>query len=580
MSINGFDFPKVTLRQVFQSTGAGTVDELGVVCVGPVYQYSPGETALPALFDAGVSGKYSSSLPASEQLEATTADVDTADAHAYVQNGVWQYAVDAVDAADWVDSTGSGSAPDTLILGTLVHDGTELAEGDSVALYTTETAFELYTVSSIASNTATHTYSVQVSGSTALPTSIVKVGFCLTADAEVHLNAVEVAVSDTTPAHTQSISATKSDFTTKYAGHSSLTLLKAEANSIKIRYRVVNKEFVRAYGSVDSLSDVETTLGPVCANNPVALGCYFALAGGAGTVYFIGTAGGAKTRAAFLNALDYLDRYTNMYSVVPCLPDNEAEDVIKACAGAIQQASEDMESKVWRTLWYGISLTENESEAAAGTKVQTLIGKRYTNSYRAQCVWGDGLKFDGEDLAGCNFALAAAAAGMRAGQPCHRPLSNLSYSFFSLTEPNAFTMSNLKALGANGIWIIANNEDGAPTNLRQVTTAVANNLNEDEESIVANADNIAINMAQVGRELVGCSNISPDLLLALEATIRNRMDAKLVNSYGAYIGPQILAWELVRPPYQDPVNLDHVLADFSITPPRPFNQFHMTLVVL
>lgn len=375
------------------------------------------------------------------------------------------------------------------------------------------------------------------------------------------------------------------DATTWHSEDLELVGMTGQSNcGIYVQFRVPNADYDSAYGAVSTASEVMDVLGPISTKNPVALGCYCAIAGGAGTVYFIGAV--QDSIPAYQKALDYLDRYNNMYSIVPC---TENQAVISACAGKVGEISDNIESKVWRTLWYGISCTARTNDGKitgttlednAVNQVPELLKKRVTNTLRAQCVWADDAYINGESLDGSNYALAAAAAGMRAGQPCHRPLSNLGYSFFTIKEKHGFSRSQLKQLGANGIWIIANNEDGAPINMRQVTTAVANNLNEDEESIVANADNIAINMANIGRELVGCSNISPDLLLALEATIRARMDAKTVNTYGAYIGPQIISWELVKPPYQDPVNLDHVLAEFSITPPRPFNQLHMTLIVL
>ena len=142
------------------------------------------------------------------------------------------------------------------------------------------------------------------------------------------------------------------------------------------------------------------------------------------------------------------------------------------------------------------------------------------------------------------------------------------------------TNSDLLKLGSNGVWIIDNNYEETPSNKKQVTTAVSNNLNLDEESIVANADSIALTLCHVGEDLVGCSNISPALLKSLSDTITALMDNYLVNRTGnAYVGPQLLSWSLDSL-YQHEVLLDHIYAVITCEPPKPFNRFVMTLRIV
>ena len=167
---------------------------------------------------------------------------------------------------------------------------------------------------------------------------------------------------------------------------------------------------------------------------------------------------------------------------------------VATVSGTVGTAITNKEFTLIRTVPTNYELAEN------------AIAKRVVSSYRAQGIWADQISYNGELLG--NYAGAAAAAGMRSAEPVHRPLSNLGYTFFSLVEPHGFTKSQLKQIGANGIWIIANNADGVPTNMRQVTTAVANSLNMDEESIVSNADSIALELCRVGENMVGNSNIS------------------------------------------------------------------------
>lgn len=210
--------------------------------------------------------------------------------------------------------------------------------------------------------------------------------------------------------------------------------------------------------------------------------------------------------------------------------------------------------------------------------IEDVNKRRCTQSERAVCVWADGLQYNGEELP--NIFLAAAAAGMRCYEAPHRPLSNLGYNFFTLADTFGMTKNQLKRIGANGIWIIANNQDGTPINMRQVTTAIANNINLDEESVIANADTIALDVCQVGRQYVGNSNISPILLGLLESDLRMHVDAYLIDKSGSpYVGPQLISWEFLDI-YQDKVNQDHVYADFTCTPPRPFNKFYIHMRVI
>lgn len=422
-----------------------------------------------------------------------------------------------------------------------------------------------------------------------------------------------------------------------------------QAGEMYVEYREQVFDYVGKLGSVSSISEVSQILGPVNVDNPLALAVYFAVAGGS-TVFFTGVSD--ETVDAYTTAAEYLEKFTYIYSIVPTTED---EDIIRALLTSVVTASEDPESKIKRTLWFGatvneivkatgtatfemadgensqtnsITLTEGSligADISAGDKVldiatgveytiltsdykskvtvseqltdrsgvkvsfikthpvqsdivDAVVAKRYVSSYRAQCVWADGVLFNGQLID--NYAIAAAAAGMRAFEPCQRPLSNLPYNFFTVMDRHGLTKTSLKSIASNGIWIIDNNNNDVPVNMRQLTTAASNNINIDEESIVANADEIAISMSTVGESLVGCSNISPTLISVLQSLITANMDKRLVNTTGNdYVGPQLLSWNL-EALYQDTVNLDWVYARFDCEPPKPFNRFNMTMRVL
>ena len=322
-----------------------------------------------------------------------------------------------------------------------------------------------------------------------------------------------------------------------------------------------------ALGTIDSKDAIRGTFGSL--EGPLAYSLTFAFEAARGnTIDYVCVP--ANTKDGYENAMDFINRIDTVYSVVPATYDIEA---IKGCITEATKISTNPESKVRRVVWYGLD-TPNTNIKDQLIATRQLIG----SSYRAQAVWGDSPVYDGKSVP--TFALAAAAAGMRAYEPSYRPISNLGYSFFSLKELKGLTASDLLALGSEGVWLIANNFEGTPINLKQVTTAVSNNLNKDEESIVANADSIALTLCHVGEDLVGCSNISPALLKSLSDTITAIMDNYLINRTGnAYIGPQLLSWSLDSL-YQDEVLLDHIYAVITCEPPKPFNRFVMTLRIV
>ena len=109
---------------------------------------------------------------------------------------------------------------------------------------------------------------------------------------------------------------------------------------------------------------------------------------------------------------------------------------------------------------------------------------------------------------------------------------------------------------------------------------MANVLNLDEESMVANADEIALTLNNLGSDLVGCSNIHDELLTAISERITVRMDVRLRNTSGSIaVGLQLISWQLLNV-YQDTTNRDHVYAELEFEPPRPFNKFHINARII
>jgi len=566
MAINDFEFPGVELHQEFVETPVTGQSQLGVVVIGHQIKQS--------LVEDWVYGGTATVVPLSAASNYAAGDVidtdATSDISVTVVGGEFLNFAATTSSTNLKISGGSAAASATSVVTTFdkaLVSGTAStaafgeyvpAVGDSVMVTAGTASPKASIITDIAGKQLT---TVPAEG-TYDAGEITAISFLKTADAplaaasyEVSENSIEI----------------KASAVATFPGKSSTVALQPNTDdgdgtySLIIRYKDADKSAYHKLQSVGSMTEIREAFGVINADNPMAVTLAFALQAAAGNVVYY-TATSAETTAGYEDALDFIDKYQNLYSIVPVTTDAA---IIQACIGFVERVSSDVEGKTRYSVWYGVP------NAAT---VDGILNGRQGTSYRAQAVWADDVLYNGQIVG--NYAAAAAAAGMRSGEVAYRPISNLGYNFFSLKETNGFTKSQLKQLGQNGIWIIANNYDGTPINLRQLTTAVSNNLNKDEESIVANADSIALTLCRVGENLVGCSNISPDLLVALHDTLTGIMDRYLLNLTGnAYIGPQLLSYTIDRLE-QDPVRLDHIYATITCEPPKPFNRFVMTLRIV
>ena len=577
MPITNFEFPGVTLRQTFAETPVGTERTLAVAVVGSIYKThsASSESPIDDVYDPA--NGTTVSLPGFEK-GSTVIDKDQKTQRLVVKNGAFSYHNVTEGSSVSIKKNADSSIEFTGVsfTDTPFHQRGVIA-GDPIVLKSTVDENAVYTLTEVIAVSGDHKVYIASSVLNGITSDITAVYFCEYADASfdagnttflINIDAGSVEIKPTL-----GNSPAGSDLKTTLADLNG-TLGTFLGGKFYIEYREEVKAYNGKLGSVGTVSDIVNIFGYPNKDNPVALACYAAvLAGGNAVTYFTGVE--SESALAYSVALDFLDSYDNIYSIVPA---STNKDIIKACLASCVAISNDEESTVRRALWYGIDT--NSGLGSTADKVAELITQRQerSTSERAVCVWADGLYVNGELVP--NFVGAAAAAGMRAYEPAQRPLSNLGYSFLSVSESSGFTNSQLKDLGRNGIWIIANNTDGLPINKRQITTAVSNNINKDEESIISNSDTVALALCYVGKNLVGCSNITPELIEDLRFQIELVLSTFSTNRTGSvYIGPQLLSYNVVSV-YQDTINLDHIYADIEITPPKPFNRFHMTLRIL
>lgn len=204
--------------------------------------------------------------------------------------------------------------------------------------------------------------------------------------------------------------------------------------------------------------------------------------------------------------------------------------------------------------------------------IDSIIANKPFADKRAMIAFADGATFQGLSIP--NYCVAAAIAGKRSGTYPHAPLSNVAMAFITTTEEHGFTASQLKKLGAYGFWRIGENEQGLCISRRQLTSAAADDVNYDEQSIVCDIDSVCLVLKKVGRDLVGNTNITDLLLGVLRDTLDNTL-AGFTTTNDIYIGPQLLSASILSIT-QDSVNKDRVYATMQGEPPKPFNRFHMT----
>lgn len=658
MPIPNFDFPGVTLTQNFEETIANTVSDMSVACVGQQYKTHRADVASEAaMLDqskktySSISGLSGVALPG--LISADNVDTATATQRVVIKNGSFSYCTAGASNNKPTlkdDNIISFESPIRASEGYPAHimfASMNASVGDVVRIKdTAEGGEEIFTnineISFVAGEGYTQMRVDSVGG--IAPGAAIEVSFCLQYNTVLtHASGaftIANGIINLNPGIEVSIPALAGKMAT------------FEKGDIYVEYRERAYDLVGTLGSVGTVADILDSVGSIHADNPLAVALYFALSAADGNIVYF-TCVRSNDSIGYAEALDYLEKYTNIYSIAL---DTSDKDIILACGASVVSASEDIDSKVRRTLWYSIDAKEtivlaeapatvtavdgDDSlkavrfvdnvflsnttiagdiiyDAAVDKKykivktnglntayvdatiasssvakvlqvvrtnprnddvIEDLILQRVVSSYKAQCVFGDGVLLNGEPLG--SYAAAAAAAGMRSGEYCHRPLSNLGYTFFTLSEPHGFTRSQLKRLGSYGVWIIGNNNNNIPSNLRQVTSAASGNVNKDEESIVANSDNIALTVANLGENMVGNSNITDDLLTSLSIQLSTTLDGKCKNISGnSYIGPQLIEYE-IESLYQDAVNLDHVYATFTITPPKPFNKFSMTMRII
>ena len=594
MPISNFQFPGVELTQEYAAATTAITSEQQVLCVGVRYKsdtFKPtnSESWIP---QTGLAAQDVTGIAAGYTLDNTT------DGQAHqsltITNGLFMYASDNTDTAT-VDATAKTITFDFAVaFGNGVNADVRFGQrgirvGDPIIIGKSGVDEPIITtVVAITSSVTGGALDTVALASGDLTGTITIIMFAVVATVEVQNTGSATYYTLSTSGSTPTLEISGTIQTTldgfgETPMSALLVFMRAVSTdkvpSFTLNFREVYNTGTPLLDSVSSYADVVTKLGEPGLDNPLALCCACALSECGGIPVWFVTAT-ADTAAAYALALGLADRRSNIYSIVPCTSDKA---LIKKCIELSNTVSSDKEGRTRRTVWYGIdadtTIPTDMPESVAAVKDDLIAQRKAVGAYvRAQCVWANGATYGSLDVP--SYAVAAAAAGKRAYEAPQRPLSYLGFNAITVKNSIPFSMQQLRDLGAEGIWIVALNANDETVTMRQVTSAVADDLKQDEESMVSNVDNVCINLMQVGQNYVGNTNITPILLARINADITSILEYFTTNrTNSVYIGPQLLDYEIISL-YQDPANQDHVIAVIAITPPRPFNRLIMTVTIL
>lgn len=552
--ITDYSDPKVTLNQVYTANTVGTTAVLGVCVLGPHYtvrSYENNGQAVLLVADSSFNAQTGLT-----QIDCRIA----ADAQIQMDQKATKVFVKDAQVA-YYTSTGTVKVQDSVCtIQNVVFAGKnktlpiDVAQGDKVK-YTTSSGTEETTVAAIV-NDGTGIVLNKVISNTQTITKIV-----LSKVIDAYLDKGSYTATKT------AVSILANPMTTVDLGAGNKTYAVVGGN-FYAKYRFLNTRFVKRLGVIAATTDaqVEQELGEITPDNPLAMAVACATKAAAGNfVYF--TAVNTQTQSAYLEAYDLIADNDGIHGIVPCTSDKL---ILKAILNQVK-LSYNEQIPHFKYLYASVDIPAT-AQSDLSSAIDTIISDKTVTSERASIVFADGATHNGIQVP--NYCVAAAVAGLRSASAPHAPLSNAELPGIDVVNKYGFTASHYKRLGANGFLRVNVNSQGNTVILRQLTSAAADDVNLDEQSIICNIDSICLNIKNAGTTFVGNSNISDELISLLQIDLYSRLD-----NYKYYtstlLGPQLLSGQ-IQSIFQDSVHKDRIYATISGQPPKPFNQFRIT----
>lgn len=177
-----------------------------------------------------------------------------------------------------------------------------------------------------------------------------------------------------------------------------------------------------------------------------------------------------------------------------------------------------------------------------------------------------------------NVFLLATLTALRSTMAPHAPLSEVTVPGWTVSETMGLSEHELDIMNDKGVWIVHKDRYGEVVTRHQLTTVQDGTLAE-EDSAVSNACNIIRSIRSMLYQYRGDSNVTTELLDALNADIRHGLDRIMARIYPVKIGRQITDYS-VKDLRIDDDNRARIILDVDIDVPEPLLDGHFKFNII
>jgi hypothetical protein len=209
---------------------------------------------------------------------------------------------------------------------------------------------------------------------------------------------------------------------------------------------------------------------------------------------------------------------------------------------------------------------------------EVVAGKAFSlNSPYINYVWADDPVCLGYGKTDTIF-LAATLAALRSKNAPHAPLSEVAVPGWTVSDTRGMSESDLDIMNNKGVWIVHKDRYGEVVTRHQLTTVQDGTLAE-EDSAVSNACNIVRSLRSMLYQYRGDSNVTSELIDALNADIRQSLDRIMARIYPVKIGKQVVDYSIKDIKIDDD-NRARIILDVDIDVPEPLLDGHFKFNII
>jgi hypothetical protein len=238
------------------------------------------------------------------------------------------------------------------------------------------------------------------------------------------------------------------------------------------------------------------------------------------------------------------------------------------------------------------SLTIRNADITIDTNVKAFVARNLSNIEYANAVgdkayklnspyinyvWADNPVCLGYGQVNPVF-LSATLAALRSKNAPHAPLSEVSIPGWSVSDTHGLSEYELDIMNNKGVWIVYKDRYGEVVTRHQLTTVQDGTLAE-EDSAVSNACNIVRSLRSMLYQYRGDSNVTTELIDALNADIRQSLDRIMSRIYPIRLGKQVIDYSVKNLKIDDD-NRARIILDVDIDVPEPLLDGHFKFNII